>query len=70
MQGAMDIEAKTPLLEKNPYLDADKGVPSFETAFPIRKRLKRRVVASILTVFQPRGRGRGRTRMDDASLKP
>jgi hypothetical protein len=36
----MDIEAKTPLLNKNPYLDADKGVPSFETAFPMRKRLK------------------------------
>jgi glycerophosphoryl diester phosphodiesterase len=46
MQGAMDIEAKTPLLGKSPCLDADMAAPSFETAFPMRKRLERKVVAS------------------------
>jgi hypothetical protein len=70
MQDAMDIEAETPLLEKSPYSDADTAELSFDTAFPMRKRLERKIVASILTVFQPLGRGRGRTRMDDASLKP
>ena len=47
----MDVEAKTPLLGKSPYSDADTAEPSFEMAFPMRKRLERKIVASILTVF-------------------
>lgn len=40
MQAAMDIEAKTPLLGKSPYSDADIAASSLETAFPMRERLE------------------------------
>jgi hypothetical protein len=43
MQAAMDIEAKTPLLKKSPYSDADIAGTSLETAFPLRERLKEKL---------------------------
>ena len=39
MRISMDIEAKTPLLEKRAYSEAERAAPSIETAFPMRERL-------------------------------
>jgi hypothetical protein len=43
MPAAMDIEAKTPLLAKSLYSDADMATPSLEMAFPMRERLQEKL---------------------------